>query len=381
MEASSRAPRQTVDVSVAIPAYSRSLEMAELLESIYQQSVLPAEITICEDNSPQREQIRAIVAEWTPRFAQEFCSVNYVENECNLGYDGNVRKVIGVSHASWVMLMGNDDLVLPGCLETVAAFTCRHPDISMVSRSFVIFEGGLSRRLGSSQLALEDQVFTAGVASSGMIMRTCGFVGGLVLDRKWAIKNATEKYDGSLYYQIYLAAVAFCQSGIGYISRSIVASRAGNPPLFGSAASEQGIHVPGSYTPLGRAQMWASILRISEDVGRRFGVHLVPGMKTELEIRQSFHIFEMMAGAGRPRLAELRREFEKLGLFGHPVPRALYVVDLILGSRAKLFFRAVRVGKGIISKVRGLSGMHAPGPGQLNGRHLPDGTSVRGPVE
>jgi len=334
--------RVIFEISIGIPAYNRRSELVDLLQSIYVQSVLPAEITICEDRSPERDGIRAVVDAWRDRFTAESCLINYRENERNLGYDGNVREVIGVSRSPWVMLMGNDDLLMPGCIEAVAKFIAVHPHVPMISRSFVMFKDDLQTVLGTSRLSLEDRIYDMGNSSPAMVFRTTGFVGGLIVRQDWASALATDKYDGSLYYQVYLAAVAFCQGGIGYISKHTVGSRYGNPPLFGSAASEKGVHIPGSYTPKGRANMWAWVLQITEDVGRQFGVDLRSDVKTELEVRQSFHIFEMMAAAGRPQLLELRMEFQKLGLFSHPVPRALYIIDFLFGSKANLFYRTVR---------------------------------------
>jgi glycosyltransferase involved in cell wall biosynthesis len=347
-----RAPLNTIAISVGIPAYSRCSELIELLESIYSQTLLPAEITICEDKSPERDEIRAIVESWRSRFETRSCRINYHENDRNLGYDGNLRKLIEVSHSPRVMLMGNDDLLMPGCMETVAAYVSANPHVPMISRSFVLFEQDLGNRLGVSQLSFTDCKFKYEDSSSGMIMRACGFIGGLIVNRDWALALETGAYDGSLYYQVYLGAVAFCQEGIGYISRQVVAARVGNPPMFGSSAAERGVHIPGSYTPKGRAEMWASVLRIARDVGRQFGPDLVDGLKRELEVRQAFHIFEMMAGSDRKSLSELRNEFEKIGLFGHPVPRILYGVNLVLGSNAAVFYRAVRRLREIAGQIR-----------------------------
>lgn len=335
-------PRDTYPISVAIPAYSRCQELEELLQSIYDQTLLPSEITICEDLSPERERIREIAEPWRDRFAAESCVLNFFENEKNLGYDKNIRRIIEVSNTPWVMLIGNDDLLLPNCIECAASYLAVHQEAQMVSRAFVIFSNNLDNLVVKSQLSLEDITFTLQNSSPGIIMRTCGFVGGLIVNREWANSLATERFDGSLYYQIYLGAVAYCQHGIGYISHKTVAARSGNPPLFGSASAERDVHIPGSYTPKGRAKMWAATLNIADEVGRQFSIQLLPGVKRELEVRQSFHIFEMMSSAKRKHLQELRHEFEKLGLFSHPLPRALYTLNFVLGGWSKYFYRGVR---------------------------------------
>jgi len=334
--------KTTFDVSVAIPAYSRSIELVELLQSIYDQSVLPAEVVICEDMSPQRDAIRSIAAAWREPFAAQGCALNYHENERNLGYDGNVRRIIQAAKSTWVLLIGNDDLLLPGCIEAVAAYTAAYPEHRMISRSFLMFKGSLKHELGFSQLSPEDHLFTTQNSESGIIMRAFGFVGGIVLHKEWADAIATDRYDGSLYYQIYLGAVAYCEVGIGYISRLIVGSRAGNPPLFGSASSEKGVHVPGAYTPKGRSKMWADLIRICDDVGNQYGLLLAAEIKKELEVRQSFHIFEMMAGSSPRLMRELKHEFLKLDLFGHPLPRALYMVNVTLRGYSPIFYKGVR---------------------------------------
>jgi glycosyltransferase involved in cell wall biosynthesis len=334
--------RRALEISVGIPAYSRCPELDELLRSIYCQTVLPREITVCEDSSPDRDTIRSIVRDWERRFEAAGCSVNYHENAENLGYDGNFRKVVAVSHFPWVIVMGNDDLMLESCIETVEQYLGQHPEIRMVSRSFLRFDEDIGQPLGVSRISREDRNFKSTNSSSSMIFRTCGFVSGLVINRSWAESRATKMYDGTLYYQIYLASVAFCQSGIGYIANPTVAGRAGNAPLFGSAASEKQVHVPGSYSPKGRARMWASVMRIARDTGQEFEVDLETDIKKELQVRQSFHIFEMYAGKDPAVLSSMREELKGLGLFNHPIPRFLYVLNYILGYRARFFYSFVR---------------------------------------
>lgn len=334
--------RTVFNMSVAIPAYGRCEELRELLSSIFEQTVLPAEITICEDMSPERDEIREIAEQWREKFACEGCRINYSDNPRNLGYDGNIRNVIASSTTPWVMLVGNDDLLLSRCVEYVEQYLNQNSDYGMISRTVLRFDTDISKPLGTSSLSAKDCFFQSRNSSPTMIMRCAGFVGGLIVNRDWANSLRTEEYDGTLYYQIYLAAEAYCSAGIGYIGKAIVGGRASNPPLFGSASSEQDVHIPGSYTPKGRAKMWASVLRIAADVGARHGLDLRSAVHKELATRQSFHVFEMMAGGDRQHLRELRHELTLLGLFQHPLPQLFYWLNMLLGRNARGVYALVR---------------------------------------
>jgi hypothetical protein len=238
--------------------------------------------------------------------------------------------------------MGNDDVMLHDCVETVAKFVQQHPSTYVISRSFVRFKQDVTHPLGVSRICSSDAVFRVHRNSAKLIFRSCGFIAGLVINKSWAESHATDIYDGSLYYQIYLGSLAFCETGIGYIAKPTVGGRSGNVPLFGAAASEKAVHIPGAYTPKGRARMWASVLRIAEDVGTRMGVDLVDEIRRELEVRQCFHVFEMYAGASRSILRAMRRELKELGLFGHLIPISLYLLDYMVGSRARPVYRLAR---------------------------------------
>ena len=77
--------------SVCIPAYNRAHHLGDLLESILAQDFHDFEVVICEDKSREREQIAAIARDYQSRYPEV---LRYFENEENLGYDANVRKLV-----------------------------------------------------------------------------------------------------------------------------------------------------------------------------------------------------------------------------------------------------------------------------------------------
>jgi abequosyltransferase len=343
------------DLTIAVPVYARPDELRQLLGSIAAMAVLPGEVLLCEDQSRDRPLLRQIAADWTNVLSVKGCTVSYNENARNLGYDGNVRNLFSKATRPWVLLLGNDDAMLPNSIPAIERFISENPDVQMMSRTFVRFRYDIENVVGVTRLSYMDRVFTKNNAKAGMIVRLCGFVGGLLVNRAWAVSLATTRYDGTLYYQMYLAAVAFSGYGIGYIAEPLVASRTGGAPLFGSAASEKGNHAPGAYSPRARGAMWEGILRICADVESRTSVPLVKCVRRELSGRQSFHVFEFVAVQGRYATLELVREFHRLGLMNHPLPWALAGASLVLGRRIRHLFGAVRAAQKWLA-TRGRSG-------------------------
>jgi hypothetical protein len=239
------------------------------------------------------------------------------------------------------MLLGNDDILLQNAILFVKQYLMANPHINIVSRTHRRVEG--DQEIGTSRHSLTNRIFSRENAAPRMLFRLCGFFGGLVVNRSWALSIEDARYDGSLYYQIYLAATAYTTDGIGYISAPVVGARADSAPLFGSAAAERDFHIPGSYTPKGRASMWAAVMRICKDVEASSGVPILHDVKSELTVRQSFHVFEMIAQQDRYQTLKLVRELRQLGLMSHPVPYVLATIALIFGRRSRSFFDLCRV--------------------------------------
>ncbi|WP_047250051.1 glycosyltransferase family 2 protein [Chromobacterium subtsugae] len=329
-------------ITVAVPAYSRPDELGQLIDSVLSADVLPDELLICEDKSPRRAEIRAVIESMRPRFAAGACALTYIENEENLGYDGNIRKIIASSASDYVLILGDDDVLFKEAIPKIRAFVQQHPQANFISRTFSRFAEQPQNIINTTWIRTSDCVIKRDDADPNIIFRLCGFVGGLVINRRWASQLATEKYDGYLYYQFYLACLAYLGDGIGYISASTVGGRAGNPPLFGSADSEKDTHIPGSYRPKGRAKMWQGLLAIAADIDKAHGSNIYPYIRNELAGRQAYHIFEMMPAQGRAATLDLFHELRRLKLTHKAMPWLLTSYILVFGSYARIGFALSR---------------------------------------
>lgn len=329
-------------LTIAIPAYSRPTELIELLESALNLNEHPGELLICEDFSKEREAIRAIANSFLEQFSAKGVTLTYRENSKNLGYDGNIRTLLALASRPWVMLIGNDDLLLPDAVTIIRAGVCNFPHVDMFSCAYLKFMRSLRNTIGCTRASNSDIVFNKNNSDSGAIVRLSGFVGGLVFQREFSERNSTEKFDGTLYYQMYLAALAYSQNGIAYLTAPMVASRVNNPPLFGSASAEQGLHKPGIYAAEGRAAMWAGIMAIGKFVEETQGVALSDGIRKELSRRQSFHVYEKLSEQGRRAVWAFTKSAFAHGLVASVRMRVLILVCLIFGTRSRMLFSIAR---------------------------------------
>jgi glycosyltransferase involved in cell wall biosynthesis len=330
-------------IGLAIPSYSRPRELRYLLQTIKDLRPLPDEILIVDDHSPNYYEIEKVVEEFNSFFPKNGLKIRLYRNEKNLGYDGNIRRLIELVSSDYLVLCGNDDAFLNDAIRNIKSYTLKNPEVKFISRTFVKFRSNLDTKLGITRLADSDHTFTLKNSKPRFAFKLCGFVSGLVIFSKWAKDLNTEVYDGTLYYQFYLASIAFHESGIGYISNCIVGSRVGNKPLFGNSVIEKDVHIPGSYSPKGRAHMWGGILRISNDISIKYSnFKYKDDIKVELQGRQSIHIFEMMASRSRLENLMLFNELRKLNLIYSFLPWFLLINKIFLGRYAWQFYRIMR---------------------------------------
>jgi len=159
--------------SVCIPAFNRSKHLPSLLDSIFQQKFKNFEIVICEDASPERHQIAKIVQAYQLEYPD---IIIYYENPINLGYDGNIRRLVAEASGQYCFFMGNDDLMAPDAMSHVAELLESHQNIGMVLKSYLWFEGDPQNVKQTVRYFSEEQVFQAGKQAIRPCFRLSGVV-------------------------------------------------------------------------------------------------------------------------------------------------------------------------------------------------------------
>jgi glycosyltransferase involved in cell wall biosynthesis len=255
--------------SVCIPAYNRARHLPSLLDSILAQEFTDFEIVICEDLSRERDQIRAVVQEYRNKTN---ISIRYNENEVNLGYDGNIRRLIDKSAGEYCFFMGNDDLMRPSALAHVDSLIQRNPGVGVVVKAYEWFMEDPNKIVQTIRYVKEEKSIEAGERAIVAAFRRAGVISGFIIHRDEAAATASANFDGSLYYQMYITGRVLVERDVVFTPEVLVCCRGDEPPEFGASKSEKGKYVPGKYTPEARVNMISGALNIAKDVEKCSGL-------------------------------------------------------------------------------------------------------------
>lgn len=230
-------------ISICIPAYNRADKLAPLLDSILTQGYDNVEVIICEDFSPERNAIRAVVNSYGDK------RIKYFENEKNLGYDANLRESIERSTGSYVVLMGNDDLMCPESLLTISSKINKF-NPAVIVRSYESFYKTEEQFYQIHRYVAKDTLVTINNNADELawLFFRVVLVSGLVIDAKLAKSHQTTLVDGTLYYQNYLICKIAHEVNrpVLYAPELLVKNRLVDAGDFGSSEVEKKGHwVPG----------------------------------------------------------------------------------------------------------------------------------------
>jgi len=190
--------------SVCIPQYNRTSFLLNCLEYFLNQTVRDFELCISDGGS--NDGRHAEVLELLTGSGLDFrCR----RSEENLRYDANLRSSVALARGRYCLLFGNDDkLAAEDSLERLAEVLGRwgFPEV-VISNYLELATGTVMRRVRRTGL------LGSGPAAAAAHFRNFSFVSGILLERERAQRLATQKWDGSEMYQMYLACRIVAEGG------------------------------------------------------------------------------------------------------------------------------------------------------------------------
>lgn len=120
-------------LDIMLPYYGNVALMQAAVRSVLAQSDPNWRLTVVDDGKEPD------VPGWFAELDDE--RVSYQRNEQNLGVTGNYRKCLGLVREEHFVMMGTDDIMLPGYVATVRAALAAHPGLGMVQPGVQVIDG------------------------------------------------------------------------------------------------------------------------------------------------------------------------------------------------------------------------------------------------
>ncbi len=234
-------------ISVCIPAYNRPEDFSALLKTVVEQDYDNYEIVVSEDCSPMAAEIEEVTQGFIKQYPH--IAINYSSNSENLGFDGNLRALLSKATGEYCLYMGNDDLMCPGALRKVAEILTQYENVGVLMRSYSSFEGSPENIVQTFQYFDSNRFFPAGRETIITFFRRSVVIPGVTVHREKALAYNTDRFDGTLLYQLYLVANLLTDMNGVYLSDIIVKYRNGGTPFFGNSEREKGRYIPLQITP------------------------------------------------------------------------------------------------------------------------------------
>src|SRR5262249_28717477 len=141
---------------------------------------------------------------------------------------------------------------------------------------------------------------------------------GLVLRRDAAVAHATDEFDGSLLYQLYIVGrILAAERGL-FLPEVVTLYRNGGVPDFGNSAAEKGKFVPGVVVPDASVHFMASMLRIARAVDERSDVRVYQRIVKDLA-NYSYPFIAIQAGQPTRVFGRYCRQLSRLGFGRYPL--------------------------------------------------------------
>ena len=113
-------------VSVCMPLYNTERYLAEAIDGVLRQTHRNLELIICDNRSTDKS---IDIAE---KYAQADRRIRLVRNRRNLGYAGNLHKVLGLARGYYMIVHCADDFIAPDAIAKLVAVAEAAPDPARV---------------------------------------------------------------------------------------------------------------------------------------------------------------------------------------------------------------------------------------------------------
>lgn len=115
-------------LTIGIPTYNRANQLDKAIKVIFEElSSLKHKVELLVSDNNSIDNTFKVVDKW-----REKLDINYSKNETNLGFDSNVDLVVKKASSNYVLILSDDDILVPGSLKYYLDIISKTKDVSII---------------------------------------------------------------------------------------------------------------------------------------------------------------------------------------------------------------------------------------------------------
>lgn len=193
------------NISIALTTYNGARFLQEQLDSIYNQTMPPDEVVVCDDGST--DETITILREYEQRYG-----LIYHVNTTSLGINRNFLQAIRLCHGEYIALCDQDDVWLPDKIEKTYRQLAKLPQgPAVVSTQATDVDADLQT------ISIKKYKVNQGLSSS-ILFNTCSQGCTLMMNRELVniLLALTDQYPQLIDSTMYDALIGIIAASIGY---------------------------------------------------------------------------------------------------------------------------------------------------------------------
>jgi len=195
-------------LSICIPTYNRSEFLKDALDSILRQinENNKDKVEICISDNASEDNTEELVKEYQKKSP---IPIIYHKNEKNMGADYNYLKVVEIANGEYCWLLGSDDIIEEGGIDTVLEEIEKNRDIVIFYTNVQKYDITLKKKINDTfadkLTHLKDTTANGYLEYSKKLPPTGGYISNLIFNRDhWNSAPNKNKYIGTAYAHFYI---------------------------------------------------------------------------------------------------------------------------------------------------------------------------------
>lgn len=202
----------TNKLTIAIPIYNGEATLSDTLDSIIPQIIESGlvEILICDNCSTDS------TFQICQSYVAKFNFINYNLNDVNLGFDGNIARLIDLASTDYIWFLGDDDEIASGGIEYVLDLINQNVEYSGIVINYSLFNRANNKLITEKVI---NQAQDLEFADSSSLLNTLGlapnFLSSVIINKRKYNKNEMSKFIGFVWFH-FMVFLRLIESGKSY---------------------------------------------------------------------------------------------------------------------------------------------------------------------